>query len=222
MAAKSEAPSELEVLQMPTPGTLAHLEYLRQLKINDESHLFNPRIFLIETMAATSLARVIRRHRTYWPMRNMQTADLDSRLLALESERLGSLYGSIGLRSHWPSRNHLIMSGRPSSGNSYDLVIPVTRAYIYDPDQPVQAAYYPRDADPQIYNEIAAPRYNEHNPEALISVVQEAAGGILDILHHIYGQREGRAGVEAYPEVDVAWHPDYLNDNPDEFLLKTN
>jgi hypothetical protein len=220
MAAKRKAPSEPETLRMPTPGTLSHLEFLRELEVEDKSHLSDPSVFLIETMAATSLARVIRRHRTYWPMRNMQTADLDSRLLALGQERTGRLYGSIGLRTYWPSHNHLSVFGQSESGNSYDLVIPVTRAYIYDSGRPVQAKYQREDSEPWIYNEIAAPEYHEDNPRAVIGAVREAADDLLDIFHYIYGQGQETSGLQLYPAVEVAWHPDYLSDDPDEFLKK--
>ena len=235
MVSNREVLTRAEIRQMPTPGTLAHLEYLRDLKVDNEDRLSQPHIFLTETMAATSLARVIRRHRTYWPMRNMQTADLDSRLLALPQPRSGIMSrtkprcpgifrGTIGLRSNLADHNHLMVYGQPNHNYAYNLVVPVTRAHIYDSSRPAQAAYHLEKMgrkgkkEKLAYNEMAAPEYREDDPQIIISVVQEAASDLLDIFHSIYGESAGLPELRPSTAAEVAWRQDYMSDDPDEFM----
>jgi hypothetical protein len=218
--------SRHETGYMPTPGTLAHLEYLSGLEVDDESYLTEARSFLEETMAATSLARIIRRHRSYWPMRNQQTADLDTRLMNVALARPNFFRGSIGVSRILPDHNQLLIHSK-HDWHSYDIVIPVNRAHHYDPARPIQASYLIKQMEKGVetqinwvYNEAAAPEYEEHDPQVLISAVQEAAEDLMRVLGHTPGDIKYPSDLESSDIEFPIWPDGYLDDKPDEFRKK--
>lgn len=79
---KIESPTFIE--RMPTPGNVAHLEYLSALEVSENSTLWDPEAYLTETNAATTLAKLIRRHRSFWHImqlfKNEVHVSLDTRL----------------------------------------------------------------------------------------------------------------------------------------------
>lgn len=56
-----------ELMDMPNPGAINHLEYIANKDIPEDSLLWDPNHFLIMTNIATTFAKVIRRHPTFWP-----------------------------------------------------------------------------------------------------------------------------------------------------------
>jgi hypothetical protein len=235
LAHLEETPPRLELKQMPHPGTMAHLRYLTEFEIEPDEPLADPKVFLAETMAVTSLARMILKHRTkdhkLWSLQNQYQASLDTRFLNPDSG-LPQFRGSVDLRPLsaasptekrpadiekeerlQPPRNLIIVS-HPSSDYSYDLVLPITKARMYDPRRPVSATYIRSNNEKLMYNEISD-RDNEREPLVLISAIQEAADDLLKITSYL--RHETTEPIE-YPTVNVAWHPDYLSDDQDKFL----
>jgi len=226
MAAPGETLHRQELGQMPTPGTLAHLEYLSGLEIDDDSEFTDAQTFLEETMAATSLARVIRRHRSYWPMRNVHTADLDTRMMETKMTRPNFFRGSIGISRILPNHNQLTVHSK-HAWYSYDMVIPVDPAHTYDPTRNIQASYLidqiQQGVGTQInwvYNEAAASEYDEHDPQVLISAVKEASDDLMRILHHNPGDLRDLPELKPSETEFKMWPKGYRDDDPDEFLKK--
>ena len=218
MAASKEVLSKNKTRLIPPFGTPEYFEYLRDFQPSDE-HLSNPKQFMAETMAGTSLAIMIRRNRTYWPLRNLQTADMDSRFFNEAPKRPIFFRGSVGVRTNLPNPNQVRLHAQHPI-RSYDLAIPVTDTYLYDPTWHIYAAYFHSGSSPMVYNEMAnASNYeHEHDAQVLFDVIREAASDSIDILHHIHGPIDDFE----YPEIAVAWAADYLNDDPNEFMPRAS
>lgn len=178
---------------------------------------------------------MILKHRTkdhmLWSLQNQYQVSLDTRFLNPDSG-LSTFRGSVDLRPPsedipaekrqldsdeierlQPPRNLIIVS-HPSSKYSYDLVLPITKARMYDPRRPISASYRMSNNKRWVYNEISD-RDTERDPLVFVSAVQEASDDLLKITSYL---RHETTEPIVYPMVDVAWHPDYLTDDRNEFM----
>jgi hypothetical protein len=258
MAANGETLLRTQQERVPHPGTEAHMEYLFTLDLDPDEPLAIPRIFFAETMAATSIARMIKKLHTPQAFQYQNQAIINTRLIKLAGGPLPDFRGYIDLPPSYhfgnsPSRSKrrdspetvlsamesplprsLVINAQPTSKYSFDAVIPMTRANLYDPTRPLKASYRLNNYRTEsgkvlkykelIYDEAAQPRKTKIDPEESYYeyhswvppvVIQEAAGVLLVVAQRL--RQELQEQVQ-YPEVEVSWHPDYLADEPDEFV----
>jgi hypothetical protein len=182
MAISQERLSRQQTERMPRIGTAAHLRYLADLIIEPDEPWVDPKTFLAETMAATSLARMIFRHAADWPLANTLRASLDTRDPRFVSDEKLPLFRAavdlpppIDTRAKpatkqvdeytppWPIDHtiprNLVIHCQPNPTYTYDLVIPIQRVNIYDPSRPLLASYRYKDGTAAVYNETASPPY---------------------------------------------------------------
>lgn len=248
MAAPGETILSRDTEQMPHPGTTAHLEYLHSLEIDPEGPLADPRIFLTETMAATSIARVLKKHHIPRAFQFQNQAIIDTRQINLKGGPLPDFRGYIDLAppqlkngrradrvESSPNPRNLIVSARPNRTYSIDAVIPITRANLFDQSRPVQASYifekYRTRSNKTltnkryIYDEVAQPTDQGIDPdechyEYQSWVLSSVIQEMAGILLEI-SQRMRKESQEQtnYPGVEFPIWPDgYLDDDPNEFV----
>jgi hypothetical protein len=122
-----------EILQMPAPGSLPHLDFLANFDIPPDSHLYNPINYLKETKAATSLARVVRRHRTKGSLDNLKINNM--LLIPFDSSRDGT--GHNWPRAFSGSVSIYPQQITPAFGEKFEpeLVEPAWQSGLLKPDE---------------------------------------------------------------------------------------
>lgn len=191
MTVSTERFTITESQRVPRAGTAEHLRYLADLQIEPSDSLADPKTFLISTHAATSLARMIFRHASDWPLANNLQASLDTRDPRFTSDQELPLFrASVDLPAPierdaaskkvrgdeytppWPVDHtlprNIVIHGRPSPDYSYDLVIPIHRVNIYDPSRPLSASYHYKDELTAVYNETATPAHCDVKSKRLL------------------------------------------------------
>lgn len=193
--------------RMPTRATLAHLEYLATLNTDDLTGDRAVENFFDGTEAARSLATIIKRHRTYRPLRTPDI-DLDSRLFETEEYWFPVFRGSVYRNPLHPDSSHLIIHGQPKpwelgeENYSYDMFVPVHYDLSYDASRPSQATirYGVKEPMPRVetFNQAAFREYKEDDPQVLFRVIKEAALDLNSLISYVYNlhQRPAYLGIE--------------------------
>jgi hypothetical protein len=218
---------------MPVPGTLDHFEWLAALEVPEGSYLYEAESFLDYTQAAISFSRFIRANRTPWPARRKYMADLNTTLLDLEPGSHGIFRASVETNPNLPEHGALIIHGQPHPNEEpdknyiYDVFIPIKARHYYDPShdrsRAVQAAYHwqsyenIRDKHSLVYNELSQ---RKNDPLILISALKEAAYDLHSIFQYTHGNNGSSPKLGPAPPELARWHPDYLTDDPNQFMPK--
>lgn len=138
----------------------------------------SPPDFLQQTGAPTSMARLIRRQRTYWPLdEQMNSISLDSRLLPDLGEPWANgrfFSGRVDIYRGNQNLNLLTIEGRPYPQSPvhrdfiYSIHVPLTAALLYDAARPIQARYEILEGSStggvETYNEASSGEYDETDP----------------------------------------------------------
>jgi hypothetical protein len=214
--------------KMPTPGNISHLDYLATLESSSiEAGEFAD--FLALTQATRSIGLFITRLRTYLPIRTPYI-DFDSRQID-EDKLLYRFTGSVYRNPNDPALGHLSLAGEKKlkSGDqvySYGALIPTHFDLTHDPSRPAEAVFMNFENGRQertVFNEAADPDdfEEEHIPLAAVEVIQFAARDLLKNLGYTPGKLKRAPDRKPTPKDRMVWHPDYLSDDPDEFLKAT-
>lgn len=209
--------------KIPTPGTLSHLDYLALSEAHgDEQQELSD--FLSATQATRSLGLLIKHLRTFRPIRSPYI-DFDSR--SFNGSRPGQprFVGSIYRDPHKLDSGYMVLIGEQVTDESeetlsYSAFIPTHFDLSHDPSRPAEAVFsYLEDGKTKkaVYNQKANPCYDEHDPRVLYGVIQQSAKDFLNILGYKAGELPQPTPLE-FQANPVVWHPDYLSDDPDEFL----
>lgn len=227
--AKSDTINSSE-LKMPTPGNLSHLEYLALHSTDVRCETLAD--YLSATQAARSLGLFIKRFRTYRPMETSYI-DLDHRVV--EDKKLVSRFtGSIYRNRHDPDKGHIALAGEESETvegvelkREYGALIPTRFNFTHDPTRPSEAVFRHSEngaATRQVFNEAADPKDypREHDPAVLAAVVRQAAYDLIKIIGFTPGEIPKPPEITPLPKERITFSEDYLQDDPDEFLMMSD
>lgn len=220
---------------MPYLGALSHLDWLASLSIPEG---LKAKDFLVQTGAVQSLARLIHRCRYRWPSQYVESYIFDTQHIDMGPEWSGIFSSTVSLAQELPksangdvpSHQALSLYGRPNPGDRYGFdyeytaVIPVKGStYIYDPSRPIKASITRGNGgginnfEAQEYNEVASDP-SRRIPGVLFFTIQHAATDIKRVIDHVNGFDGPQPKLEPAPAELARWHPDYLTDDPNEFL----
>jgi hypothetical protein len=225
MPAKNETISPKETLPVPTPGTLSHLEFLAlyPAELPEGAQLSD---FLAATQAVRSLGIFIKHLRVYRPITTAYI-DFDRRHI-VDKKLLSRFTGSIYRNPVNPQHGHISLASEQrlydgSEVQTYGALLPTHFDFTHDASRRAEAVLVRAQNGRlirSVYNEAADPDdyQNELNPNVAVDVIRQAASELLGFLGYSPGNLDIAHDIQPAPEGHVYWHPDFLKDDPDEFL----
>lgn len=186
---------------LPMPGSIPHLEYLAELEPPEITTLQDLQGFLLDNYVVESFVRLIRRHRTFFPMPIEGHVALDSRLIPGRTPPKQIFRGAMHIDSTHGQNTMLMLHGRPNpldtiayEDYTYDLLIPLTPSFELDPARPLEATYSRGSAkdiksmDRWVYRSHAFPEYDEHDPDVFLCATQETAHDMAALIRYANGE----------------------------------
>ena len=182
-----------EYSSRPKPGSIEHLKFLTQRglpAIIDSQSLDE---YMVDSEATRTIGLFTKRLRIFRPIRT-SFIELDSRMLETEEAWIPLFRSSIYRPKLNPQESLIQIHGQPKpweigeENYTYDIVLPVDFNFHYDPRRHTQAVIrHGVEANMEVYNQAAHPRYHEDNPDILLKALNHAAVDMHNLVRYLYG-----------------------------------